>query len=309
MRFTLKQLSYFVAVGEAGSILKASENIHVSQPSISSTISHLEQTFGLQLFVRHHAQGMALTTAGREFLKEAKSLLNHAENLHGFIGELAGQVIGIVEVGCFNPLAPIITPSLCHGFVREHPNVDIRVRDAHQSELLQLLRQGTIDLALTYDLQLQRDIHFVPLASLPPYVLLSKDHPLARLREISLEQLVEEPMILLDLPLSCDYFMGLFSRHDLKPSIKARTRLADVQRGWVASGNGYSLANVRPANKFALDGNPLKYVRLSGKHLPLTLGIATLKTTSAKPAQVAFTRFCEATITAQHIPGMGLRFD
>ena len=89
MRYTLRQLAYFVATGEASSILKASENIHVSQPSISSAISHLEQTFGVQLFVRHHAQGMTLTTAGRELFREARALLALAERLEGYAGELA----------------------------------------------------------------------------------------------------------------------------------------------------------------------------------------------------------------------------
>ena len=66
MQFTLKQLTYFVAAGEAGSILRAAENIHVSQPSISNAIAHLEDVFQVQLFIRHHAQGMSLTTAGSE---------------------------------------------------------------------------------------------------------------------------------------------------------------------------------------------------------------------------------------------------
>jgi DNA-binding transcriptional LysR family regulator len=65
LRYTLRQLAYFVAAGEAGSILKAAENIHFSQPSISNAISQLEDTFGIQLFIRHHARGMSLTTSGR----------------------------------------------------------------------------------------------------------------------------------------------------------------------------------------------------------------------------------------------------
>lgn len=58
MRFTLKQLEYFVAAGEQGSITFASEKVSISQPSISAAISHLEAEFGVQLFIRHHAQGL-----------------------------------------------------------------------------------------------------------------------------------------------------------------------------------------------------------------------------------------------------------
>ncbi|MBX2869304.1 MAG: LysR family transcriptional regulator [Acidiferrobacterales bacterium] len=308
LRFTLKQLRYFVAAGDAGSILKASENIHVSQPSISSAISHLEETFGLQLFLRHHAQGVSLTSAGREFLRETKALLSQADELHNLAGALSDQVVGIIEVGCFNPLAPIIIPELCHGFMASHPGSDIRVREAHQEKLLQQLRVGNIDLALTYDLELHADIEFVPLAELPPYVLLSASHPLAERDILTLEDVVSLPMILLDLPLSSEYFMGLFRQQELKPTIKARTALTDVQRGLVGSGYGYSLANVRPNNMASLDGNPLKYIPLHSRSgdtpPPLNLGIAMVRELHQNKAQRTFIEYCKDRISTNQIPGM-----
>lgn len=309
MRFTLKQLNYFVAASETASILKASQNIHVSQPAISSAISQLEETFGITLFVRHHAKGMSLTAAGRAFFVEAKALLNHAAQLQSFAGELANQIIGTIELGCFIPLAPIITPDLCQGFNQTHSNANINVREAHQADLFRLLQQGSIDLALTYDLQLQNNIEFLPLATLPPYVLLSPDHPRAKQNQITLAQLADEPMILLDLPLSSEYFMSLFHIHKLKPTIKARTHLTDVQRGLVASGHGYSLANVRPKNKNSLDGKSLRYIRLEGNHMALSLGIAMLKDNRPSQAQLAFIEHCKKNISNNNIPGMSIGFD
>ncbi|WP_245469819.1 LysR family transcriptional regulator, partial [Mesorhizobium sp. M7A.F.Ca.MR.362.00.0.0] len=76
LRFTLRQLEYFVAVGEAGSIAKAAEQVNVSPPSISASIAQLETEFGVQLFVRKHSHGLSLTAGGRIFLKEAARLLN-----------------------------------------------------------------------------------------------------------------------------------------------------------------------------------------------------------------------------------------
>ncbi|MBE7246969.1 MAG: LysR family transcriptional regulator, partial [Actinomycetospora chiangmaiensis] len=61
MRFTLRQLEYFIAAGQTGSITLASERIHISKPSISTAIAHLERELSVQLFVRHHAQGLTLT--------------------------------------------------------------------------------------------------------------------------------------------------------------------------------------------------------------------------------------------------------
>lgn len=67
LRFTLRQLEYFVAVGEEGSIARAAEVVNVSSPSISTAISQLEQEFGVQLFVRRHAHGLALSRPGAAF--------------------------------------------------------------------------------------------------------------------------------------------------------------------------------------------------------------------------------------------------
>ena len=78
MRFTFRQLEYFVAAGETGSITLASERIHISQPSISTAISNLETELGVRLFIRHHAQGLSLTPAGRRLLHEVKGLLAQA---------------------------------------------------------------------------------------------------------------------------------------------------------------------------------------------------------------------------------------
>ncbi|MCP4768469.1 MAG: LysR family transcriptional regulator [Gammaproteobacteria bacterium] len=304
MYFTLKQLSYFVAAGEAGSILRAAENIHVSQPSISNAISHLEEVFQIQLFIRHHAQGMSLTTAGNQIMERALALLRDADELHSFAGKLSQQIFGSLNVGCFIPIAPIVTPELCHGFIQSHEGVEVNVSEGNQAELLSRLKKGVIDLALTYDLQLESDIAFTALAELKPYVLLAADHPLAGESSIALESIARERFILLDLPLSDAYFMSLFDTNNVKPNIHARTRHIEVQRALVAKGYGYSLANVRPINQNSLDGSGLKYVPLWGYNPGLTLGIATLANIRKTIVVDSFSQFCQEQISNQNIPGM-----
>ena len=304
MRFTLKQLSYFVAAGEAGSILRAAENIHVSQPSISNAITHLEDVFQIQLFIRHHAQGMSLTTAGSQIMEQAQALLRDADELKSFAGKLSDQIFGSINVGCFIPLAPIVTPGLCHGFMQSHDGVKVNVSEGNQAELLSKLKKGAIDLALTYNLLLESDIAFTALAELKPYVLLAVDHRFANEESISLASLADEKFILLDLPLSDTYFMSLFDSHNLKPSIYARTRHIEVQRALVAQGYGYSLGNVRPVNQQSLDGSELRYVPLSGYNPGLTLGIATLANIKKTIVVDIFSQFCQAQISTEHVPGM-----
>lgn len=108
----------------------ASERINISQPSISTAISHLETELGVQLFVRHHAQGLSLTPAGHRLLREAKSLLDQAHNLYTVASETTTEVRGELTVGCMLTLAPMIIPELCHSFMASFPRAMLRQQKA-----------------------------------------------------------------------------------------------------------------------------------------------------------------------------------
>lgn len=112
-RITQRQLEYFVASGEAGSISAASERIHVSSPSISAAITHVEAELGIQLFIRHHAQGISLTAVGRQVMQEAKLILEQMSNLYTIASESLNTVRGPLRVGCLHSLAPMITRNWC----------------------------------------------------------------------------------------------------------------------------------------------------------------------------------------------------
>ncbi|MGB1239269.1 MAG: LysR substrate-binding domain-containing protein [Pseudomonadales bacterium] len=195
MHFTLKHLRYFVKAGEHGSVTRAAEELHVSQPSISSAILHLEEATGLQLFVRHHAQGLSLTPAGRQFILKSKQLLLDAENLGHYASTLGEDIAGSLRIVSFPTFTPILLPSLMKQFIETYPEVNIQCDESHQKDIIQSLMDGRYELALTYDLQLPQDIQFEPVIEFPPYVALAADHPLAQRDELSLAELAEHPMV------------------------------------------------------------------------------------------------------------------
>lgn len=304
MRYTLRQLEYFIAAGETGSITLASERINISQPSISTAISHLEQELGVQLFIRHHAQGLSLTPAGRTLLNAAKRLIEQAEALYAAASEVSGQVRGQLSVGCMVTLAPMVMPELAHGFMAAFPESRIRHIEANHEWLLDGLRRAEIDVAVTYDLHIPDGIAFTPLASLPAHVVVSEAHPFARLSAVSLQDLVDEPLILLDLPISREYFIALFMKEGLQPKIHSRSAYHEVVRTMVANGYGYTLANVRPRSDLALDGRRVVRVRLSGDHRPMVIGLATLSQLKKSRLLEAFENHCRSFISDAYIPGM-----
>jgi len=304
MRFTLRQLEYFIAAGETGSITQASERINISQPSISTAISQLEQEFDVQLFIRHHAQGLSLTPVGRTMLIEAKRLVEQAAALYSVAVESREEVRGLLNVGCLTTLAPMILPELAISFASGFPKAGIRPHTEHQEKLLDGLYRAAIDVAITYDLQIPQEMEFTPLVDLPVHAVVGESHPIARHSAVTLAELAELPLILLDLPLSAEYFTALFLKEGLQPNVAFRMAQPDVIRTMVANGYGYTLANVTPRSDLALDGRRVVRVRLAGDHRPMTIGLVTLQQLRKSRLLAAFLNHARSFISDAYIPGM-----
>lgn len=302
LRFTLRQLEYLVAVGETGSIAAASERVNVSSPSISAAIAQLEQEFGLQLFVRRHAQGLSLTQGGRQFVDGARAVLAAAGRLNDLATEITGEVRGPLSVGCLVTFAQVVLPRLRRSFTDRYPAVDFRQSEHHQAEILDGIRQARLDVALTYDLDIPADLDFVGLVRLPPYVLVGEDHPLACQSGLTPRDLATHPMVLLDLPFSTDYFLDLFRQHGLRPRIVERTRDMGVMRAMVANGFGYSIANIPMVTDRAPDGRRLVQLPLRDA-APLSLGLVLAEGARSALTIRAFIDHCRENFAALGLKG------
>ncbi len=289
LRYTLRQLEYFVAVGESGSIAAASHRVNVSSPSISAAISQLEEELGVQLFVRHHAQGLTPTLPGRKLLDQAQTVLRQAAALRDLAGELSGTVRGPLALGGLSTFAQIVLPGLRRSFLELYDEVRITQTEGDQSSLFISLRQARIDMALSYDLDLPGDLHFTPMLELPPMVAMSDDHELAHRSSVSVQQLAGYPMVLLDLPLSSDYFLSFFTQAGLRANVTERTRDMAVMRSLVANGFGYSIVNHRPLNDMSPDGKPMRFIPLSGNARPMKLGLLMVAGTERTQLHKTFT--------------------
>jgi len=304
LRYTLRQLEYFVAVGEEGSIARASERVNVSSPSISAAVTQLEKEFGLPLFIRKHAQGLFLTQAGHQFMDQALRVLKEANALSRLGGQLSGSVQGQLRVGCLRTFAQLMVPGLRRVFEVNYPDVRIIQRELHQLEIFDQLLRARIDIALTYNLDIPGNIVFKSLIALPPYALFGASHPLAHRACVTIEDLCDHPMVLLDLPHSSDYFMSLFAGVDHRPRIVERTRDMAVVRSLVANGFGFSVANTFPLTAMSPDGRPMTFVPIENPPRMLELGLAMTEGTDNALVVRAFAEHCAGSIAAGQIAGM-----
>jgi DNA-binding transcriptional LysR family regulator len=301
LRFTLRQLEYLVTVADAGSIAVAAQRINISAPSISTAIAQIEATLGLPLFVRKHAHGLSLTQGGVQCVAQAKQVLAAAAGMNELANNITGKVRGPLHVGCLLTFTQVILPGLRRGFVDLYPDVTFRQFERDQSAIFEGLRNASLDVALTYDLDLPADLAFTPLLRLPPYALFDAHHPLANRAQVTADDLVGYPMVLLDLPFSVDYFQSLFAQCSTRPVIAERTRDISVMHALVANGFGYSIANIRPYPDRAADGQALCVVPLAGDVRPMQLGVLLPQGAQSSMTVRAFVQYCVQHMTVPAI--------
>lgn len=297
-RFTLRQLSCFVAACDGGGIGAAAGRLHLAQATVSAAIADLERTLGVQLLVRGSRRAATPSPAGRELLAQAADVLAAAGRLDERSAALRGDVSGELPVGCLVTLAPAVAPAICRAFERRWPRARVNLVPAHQAELLARLGDGTIALAITYDLALNAAVSFEPMAEAPPYALLAAGHPRAGAASVMLEELAAEPFVLLDLPLSRNYFLGLFRTAEVEPVVSRRVADPELVRSLVAWGYGYTLANARPAPTQAVDGTPIRAVHLRGGAPPPRVGLARRAGLEPTRSAAAFGEACTQVIAA-----------
>jgi len=275
---TLTQLRYFVAAAGHGSMTLAAQEVRVAQSALSAAVAALERQLGTQLFIRQRARGLVLTAAGEEFLSDARAVLAHVDEVLDTARGRGDQVRGRIRMACFVTLAPFMLPELLADLAEHHPGIEVEVIETEAEALSTALRSGSAEIALTYDLGLGPEIERQVVATVEPYVILPPGHRLAGRSRIHLEDLAYEPMVLLDLPHSRDYFQQMLASAGVTPSIRYRSASYETVRGLVARGHGYSILNQRPVEDVTYGGAHLLPRPIADDLPPLSIVIARLST-------------------------------
>jgi DNA-binding transcriptional LysR family regulator len=253
---------------------KAADELRIAQSAVSAAVSQLEHQIGTQLFIRQRARGLVLTTAGEEMLRDTRALLEHLGEVLDSASGQAGELRGRIRIACFVTLTPFILPRLISELGTNHPDLEVEVIETQADDVRAVLRNGTAEVALTYDLGLGPGIDTEVLHIARPYVALARDHPLASSAELDLADLAEEPMVLLDLPDSRDYFEKILVDAGVKPRIHYRSASYETVRGMVARGHGFSILNQEPAHHGTYDGGEVVAVPIRGDAPGLPIVIA-----------------------------------
>ncbi|MDF3301306.1 LysR substrate-binding domain-containing protein [Streptomyces tropicalis] len=175
----LRHLQHFVAVAEDQHFTRAAERLMVSQSGLSASIRALERELRAPLFVRT-TRRVTLTEAGRALLGEAERILSQVRSAHEAVAAVQGVLRGTLSLGTEQCIAGVHVATLLAAFRRQHPDVEIRLRQAGSVALAEEVAAGRLDLAFAYRTQADNDqLRSVALAGEPPIVLCHPDHRLA----------------------------------------------------------------------------------------------------------------------------------
>jgi DNA-binding transcriptional LysR family regulator len=292
MSLSLRQLQYFVAAAEAGTMAGGALISHVSQSAVALAIGELEKSLDVQLFLRAKAKGLTLTPAGAAVLVDARSLLGHADDLVASARSLGQELSGPLAVGCYTTMAPLLMPIALEGFGAEHPTVELTFAEGSQAGLQARLIDGSIEIAVLYDLDIEPGIQYEVLYQTRPYVLLSADHPLATGSAVSLRDLADEPMIMLDQPPSQQNFTQMLASVGVKPRVRQATSSFETVRSLVARNLGYALLVQRPTSATSYEGLPLAHCDIAEPLPDMPVLIAWHAGAKLTRRAQAFAEFC-----------------
>lgn len=144
---TIRQLRYFESLAQHGHFGHAADACAISQPALSVQIKELEETLGCTLFERM-PRLVRLTTIGRELLNRTQNILRSVDELGDLARAAQDDLIGQLRIGVIPTIAPYLLPTIIGQLTQEFGNVDVHIREAMTSKLLQELSEGRIDTAI-----------------------------------------------------------------------------------------------------------------------------------------------------------------
>jgi DNA-binding transcriptional LysR family regulator len=193
MAFDPHHLAAFLAIASRGSLGRAAEALHVTQPALSRTMQRLEAQVGAPLFERH-SKGMLLTPIGQALLPHATLLQREAERATEEINAMRGLARGTIRVGAIGSVASLVLPLAIGRVLERWPGLQVHVLEGVWDRLADALVNHEIDLAL--DVARDGDDAIVPVADCRwqdrSYVVAAAAHPLRSKRRLALADTLDQ---------------------------------------------------------------------------------------------------------------------
>ncbi|MDZ7682662.1 MAG: LysR substrate-binding domain-containing protein [Fodinibius sp.] len=193
MSFTLHQLNVFGMVARHKSMTEAARQLHMTQPAVSIQIKQLQEAVGIPL-VEVVGRQLYLTEAGEKLYQAYQTVDQELESFDAAISQLKGGLKGTLTISSAST-AKYFLPYLLGEFQNRYPQVDIALKVTNRNEVLRHLSQNQYDLAVLTQLPKDNSTTAIPFLDNPLVIGAPYNHPLSKKKNITIEQLKEQPFI------------------------------------------------------------------------------------------------------------------
>ena len=288
MRLTLHQLRLLLAVTREGSVSRAAQRLHLTQPTLSTQLRQLAEQVGLPLFERV-GRRLHLTPAGEVVVASATRLEQELELLDETLAELRGDVVGRLRLAVVSTAETFI-PRLLGDFRRERPAVEVSLVVLNRDAVIRRLADNLDDLYIMSRPPQAPPVVATPFLSNPLVVVAAAEHPLAGRETLQIEALAAEEFVLREpgsgTRQAAEHF---FAAHGLalRPRLELGSNEAVKQA--VAGGLGLSLLSAH-ALAHAVDEG-IAVLRVEGTPLPTQWQVVYPAGKRLSPLASAFLEF------------------
>ena len=266
MAFTLRQLQYFIAVAEEGTVSGAAQSLSISQSAVTDAIKELESDLGVTLFERHR-RGLSITHKGHQFYRHATRILSDVQDARrSFAADEPAASPSHLSLGVTSLVAGYVLSDLLARFRRAYPGVDVSAIEDNGDYLEHLLIGGELDVAVMVISNLRdRNALQAEIFETSPYRLwLPLGHRLAGAESIALGDIASEPLIMLTVDETEENTGKLLSALGTRLNVAFRTRSVEAVRSLVATGAGIALLPDLVYRPWSLEGDRIESRDISG---------------------------------------------
>ncbi|MBO0994929.1 LysR family transcriptional regulator [Bacillus sp. SD088] len=282
-----QQFHYFKTLARIQHVTRSAEELSITQSALSRSIARFEDEIGVPLFERQ-GRSIRLNEYGHIFLKRVDRILKEFSEGKQEIYDLLEPDQGQVSIGFLHTLSTNVIPELIASFRTHYPKITFKLGQGSSPILLEQLQLGGYDLCLVAPANIKSPIQWKELWSERLFVTVPKEHKFANFKSITLEEIADEPFILLKKGYSLRTTIErLFEDMGISPKITFEGDEADTVVGLVAAGLGISIL----PNMKGIDQSKISQLSIDSPQSRRTIGLAEVQGRYLSPATRQFKQF------------------
>lgn len=209
---TLHYLEIFVAICLEGSITRAAERLHISQPTVSVALRQMEEQYGGKLFDRI-SHKLYITPLGESIYEQARTILELWDDLNS-----ADRLINKLRIGTGTAIGKLLLPSIVKSFMGTHPELDINITVGDATRISSLIMENALDFVIAESVVGVPGLSKHAIQRYPVVAVCHKDNPLSGQALVTAQDLARENLLLRENGSSTRQIVDLyFHNHNIDP--------------------------------------------------------------------------------------------